>query len=253
MSVVSLINNKGGVGKTTTAIHLAHALGRDNDVLLVDLDGQASASLALGCDRSNLEPSLASILYDGREPEDVILSAPGGNLDLLTGSERLQNADIRLSGELGREKILDEILDDLRPHYDVIILDCPPSMSLLPINAVVASDWFIVPVEPHYLALEGVGSLLDTVTSIRKEIGCDAELLGVVAVKADYRANATEQAIDMLREDHGEKMFDTVVRVNVRVAEAASFGTTVFEHAPNSTGAGAYSALADEVRQRLNL
>jgi len=253
MSTLALINNKGGVGKTTTAVHLAGGLSREGkDVLLIDLDAQASASLSLGCERGELEPSVASLLYQNINPEEVIRKAPGADLDIITGSEKLQSADIRLAGELGREKILDDILQDIEPHYDVIILDCPPSLALLPVNAIVASDWFIVPVEPHYLALEGVGSMLDTVQSIRQEIGEAAELLGVVVTRADFRAKATEQAIEMLREEHGSTMFETVVRGNVRVSEATSFGTTVFEHAPNSTGAEAYQDLTEEVMNRLN-
>ena len=253
MSTLALINNKGGVGKTTTAVHLAEGLNRQGEkVLLVDLDAQASASLSLGCERGELEPSVASLLYQDMDPDEVIRKAPGADLDLVTGSEKLQNADIRLAGELGRERILADILEDVESHYDVIILDCPPSLALLPVNAIVASDWFIVPVEPHYLALEGVGSMLDTVQSIREEIGEAAELLGVVVTRADFRAKATEQAIEMLREEHGDTMFDTVVRGNVRVSEATSFGTTVFEHAPSSTGAEAYRSLTREVVSRLN-
>lgn len=253
MSTIALINNKGGVGKTTTAIHLADGLSRaGKNVLLVDLDAQASASLALGCERGDLEPSIGTVLYEDEPVEDVVRQAPGANVDLLTGSESLKNADVRLAGEYGRERLLDDALDPLKENYDVIFLDCPPSLSLLPINAIVASEWFIVPVEPHYLALEGIGSLLDTIDSVREGIGTAAELLGVVVTRADFRAKATEQIIDLLREDHGNTVFESVVRGNVRVSEATSFGVSVFDHAPNSTGAQAYRALTNEVLQRLN-
>lgn len=253
MSTLALINNKGGVGKTTTAVHLAGGLSRQGkDVLLIDLDAQASASLSLGCERGELEPSVATLLYREVSPEEVIRRAPGADLDIITGSEKLQSADIRLAGEYGREKILADVLEKLEPNYDMVILDCPPSLALLPVNAIVAADWFIIPVEPHYLALEGVGSMLDTVHSIRQQIGDAAELLGIVVTRADFRAKATEQAIEMLREEHGDKVFETVVRGNVRVAEATSFGTTVFEHAPSSTGAEAYQSLTKEVMSRIN-
>lgn len=253
MSTLALINNKGGVGKTTTAVHLAEGLSRQGkDVLLVDLDAQASASLSLGCEREGLEPSIATLLYQDIDPREAVRPAPGATIDLITGSEQLQNADIRLAGELGRERILADILEGIETYYDVVILDCPPSLALLPVNAIVASDWFIVPVEPHYLALEGVGSMLDTVQSIRQEIGEAAGLLGIVVTRADFRAKATKQAIEMLREEHGETVFGTVVRGNVRVSEATSFGTTVFEHATNSTGAEAYRKLTEEVANRLN-
>mgnify|MGYP006424792175 CR=1 FL=1 len=252
MSIIALINNKGGVGKTTTAIHLADGASREEkDVLLVDLDAQASASLALGCERDDLEPSIGTVLYEEVPAKEVVRNAPGADIDLLAGSESLKNADVRLAGEYGRERLLEEALGPLEEDYDLIILDCPPSLSLLPVNAVVASDWFIVPVEPHYLALEGIGSLLDTVDSIKAGIGTAAELLGVVVTRADFRAKATEQIIDLIREDHGEKVFDTVVRGNVRVSEATSFGVSVFDHAPSSTGAEAYRSLTEEVLKRL--
>jgi chromosome partitioning protein len=254
MSVISLINNKGGVGKTTTAVHLAAGLQRlGQEVLLIDLDAQASASLSLGCERDDLEPSIATMLYRDADPEKVIRGAPGAGIDLITGSERLQSADVRLAGEFGREKILADILEDIKPKYDLVFLDCPPSLSLLPVNAIVASEWFVVPVEPHYLALEGLGSMLDTVQSIRDEIGSAAELLGVVVTRADFRAKATKQAIEMLREEHEDTMFDSVVRGNVRLSEASSFGTTVFDHAPNSTGASVYQNLTQEVIDRLEI
>ncbi len=252
MSIIALINNKGGVGKTTTAIHLADGASREGkDVLLVDLDAQASASLALGCERDNLEPSIGTVLYEEVPAKEVVRNAPGADIDLLTGSESLKNADVRLAGEYGRERLLEEALSPLEEDYDLIILDCPPSLSLLPVNAVVASDWFIVPVEPHYLALEGIGSLLDTIESIKAGIGTAAELLGVVVTRADFRAKATEQIIDLVQEDHGEKVFDTVVRGNVRVSEATSFGVSVFDHAPSSTGAEAYQSLTEEMLERL--
>lgn len=252
MSTVALINNKGGVGKTTTAIHLAEgASRRGKDVLLVDLDAQASASLALGCERDDLEPSIGTVLYEEVPAREVVRKASGAEVDLLTGSESLKNADVRLSGEYGRERLLEDSLKPIEKDYDLIFLDCPPSLSLLPVNAVVASDWFIVPVEPHYLALEGIGSLLDTIDSIRKGIGTAAELLGVVVTRADFRAKATHQIIDLLREEHGDMVFETIVRGNVRVSEATSFGTSVFDHAPSSTGAEAYQSLTREVLDRL--
>lgn len=253
MNKIALINNKGGVGKTTTATHLADGLTREEkDVLLVDLDAQASASLSLGCERGELEPSIATCLYEGIPTQEAVRTPPGSDMDLITGSDQLQNADVRLARELGRERILQEVLEEIEPQYDYIILDCPPSLSLIPINAIVASDWLVVPVEPHYLALEGVGSMLDTVESIKKEIGDSARLLGLVVTRADFRAKATEQAVEMLRQEHGKMMFDTVVRGNVRVSEAASYGTTVFEHSPTSTGAEAYRNLTRELLDRLD-
>jgi len=253
MSVLALINNKGGVGKTTTAVHLAAGMaGTGEDVLLIDLDAQASASLALGVERDDLEPSIATALYEDDPLEAVTRPAPGADVALVTGSESLKSADIRLAQEYGRERMLERLIDPAKEVYDHVILDCPPSLSLLPINSIVASDWFLVPVEPHYLSLEGVGSLLDTVDDVRDGIGQAADLLGIVITRADYRAKATKQVVDLLREEHGDTVFDTVIRGNVRLSEATSFGVSVFEHAPHSTGAEGYRALTKEVIERLN-
>lgn len=248
--VISLINNKGGVGKSTTAIHLADGCQREGkNVLLVDLDAQGSASLALGCDE--MEPSIGTVLYDGADPSDVVRTPPGSRIDLITGSPSLKDADIRLSQEYGRERLLSDALKPVEDQYDVIFLDCPPSLSLLPVNAIVASEYFLIPVEPEYLALEGVGSLLDTVHEIREGIGTASELLGILVVQADFRANSTEQIIEILREEHGAAVFSTVIRGNVRISEAASYGVPVYEHAPSSTGAQAYDKLTEEFLQRL--
>lgn len=253
MSTLALINNKGGVGKTTTAVHLADGLARTGArVLLVDLDAQASASLALGVEREDLEPSIATALYDDQPIGTVTREAPGADVDLVPGSESLKSADIRLAQEYGRERLLQRLLEPAAERYDHVVLDCPPSLSLLPINSIVAADWFLVPVEPHYLSLEGVGSLLDTVEDVRTGIGEAAELLGLVVTRADFRAKATQQVIDLLREEHGEAVFDTVIRGNVRLSEATSFGVSVFEHAPQSTGADGYRSLTDEVLERLS-
>jgi chromosome partitioning protein len=252
MTSIALINNKGGVGKTTTAVHLAAGLARTGRrVLLVDLDAQASASLALGVERGDLEPSVGTVLYEEAPILDVARPAPGAEVDLVTGSETLKSADVRLAGEIGRERLLEEALAPAAEAYDAVVLDCPPSLSLLPINAIVAAERFIIPVEPHYLSLEGVGSLLDTVETIRDGMGQAARMLGLVVTRADFRAKATEQVIDLLREEHGERVFDTVVRGNVRLSEATSYGVSVFQHAPSSSGAKAYRALTEEVIQRL--
>lgn len=253
MSVIALINNKGGVGKTTTAVHLAAGMAEaGKEVLIVDLDAQASASLALGVDRDEQEPSIATALYEDEPIHNVIRRAPGASVDLVTGSESLRAVDIRLADTLGRERLLERVLSPVEASYDAIILDCPPSLSLLPINAIVYADWFIVPVEPHYLSLEGLGSLLDTVGEVRDAIGEAAELLGIVATRADYRAKATTQVMDVLRTEHGDSVFETVIRGNVRLSEATSFGVSVFDHAPDSSGATAYRSFTEEVVARLN-
>jgi len=170
--ILALVNNKGGVAKTTTAANLASALARKgNQVLLVDLDAQGSASLAFGIGRADLSPSVADVLFDGTPVRQAIRRTTVDGLDLLTGSMTLANADLILGDRHGREGRLKTVLDPVRSDYGFIVIDAPPSLSLLPVNALVAADAFIVPIVPHYLALEGLVNLLEAVDRIREGIG----------------------------------------------------------------------------------
>ena len=251
MAVISLINNKGGVGKTTTAVNLAAGVARKGkSVLLVDLDAQASASLSLGLSHGQLEPSTADVLLDGLDVTEARSELTEG-ISLLPGSPDLKDTDINLAAQYGREKKLQRALGDARKDYDMILLDCPPSFSLLPVNALVAADYFLVPVTPQYLSLEGVGNLLDTVDEIRDGIGSVASVLGIVITQADYRSTATKEVVEVLRDRYGRRVFETEVRVNVRLSEAPSYGQSIFEYAPTSTGAEAYEHLTEELLRRL--
>jgi chromosome partitioning protein len=173
-------------------------------------------------------------------------------LDLLTGSMELANADLVLGDRKGREGRLRQALEPVRADYDAIVFDCPPSLSLVPINALAAADAYIVPVVSHYLALEGLVNLLDTVKRIRAGIGTPAELLGLLLTMVDYRARLTTELVSMIREHYGRQVFGTEIRVNVRLTEAPSFGKPIFDYASTSTGAEAYGRLTDEVIARLN-
>jgi len=178
---IPVINNKGGVGKTTTTINLAAGLARrDANVLVVDLDSQGSASLALGVDRNDLEPSVASVMFRDTRADEAIRTAVRPNLDLLTGSLRLADTDTRLSSQENREHRLAHTLAPIEDAYDVILIDCAPSTSLLSINALVAADAFIIPVSPSYLSLEGVISLGKVVNNVRRGMGEAAPVLGVL-------------------------------------------------------------------------
>jgi chromosome partitioning protein len=265
MHVLALINNKGGVGKTTTAVSLAAAWAASGHrVLLIDLDGQGSASLAVGLERSELRSGAAGLLYDGVTVGEVALpvaakrlASPAdnvqGTLDIVPGPESLRAADLRLGGEIGRERILRQSLrqEGVLKAYDAVILDCPPALGILAANALCASDGFLVPVRPHYLALEGLGSVLDAADLVRTRLNADAKLTGIVVTQADFRSNATADVINVLQEEHGGDVLSTIVRVNVRLAEAPSYGRSIFAHAPSSHGAEAYRALADEVWERI--
>lgn len=246
--VLALVNNKGGVGRTTTAVNLSAGLAnRNHQILLVDLDSQGSASLSLGVNRADLKPSSADVLLGGMSIQRAIRPTTIKGLDLLTGSMELANADLVLGDARGREMRLKNALNPIREEYDFIILDCPPSLSLLPINALVAADTYLVPVTPHYLALEGLVNLMEAVERVRQGMGTASLQLGLVLTMVDYRNRATREIVDIIRGHYKRQVFKTEIRINVRLAEAPSFGKSIFDYAPSSTGAAAYRRLVTEV------
>lgn len=250
--ILALINNKGGVGKTTTSVNLAAALSAVGQrILLVDLDSQGAASLSCGVRRTELKPSIADVLLHSLPLKDAIRKTAMKDIDLLTGSAELSDADIKLAPVSGRETRLRELLNSVRANYDSILIDCPPSMSLLSTNALLAADSYVVPVAPHYLALGGLASLLDAINRL-----CDlghgdvAELLGFLLTMVDYRNKTTNGLVESLRSNWGEHVFKTEIRVNVRLSEAPAQGQSIFEYAPSCAGAKSYKALAKEVLAR---
>lgn len=248
--VVALVNNKGGVGKTTSAVALAAGLsdaGKGRRVLLLDLDAQGSASLSLGLSREGLHPGTAEAVLEGLPIRQAIRSNVPSTLDLVPGSMALASADLFLADVKGREGVLASILAPIRADYDFIVLDCPPSLGLLTVNALVAADYFIVPMTPDYLALEGLVNLLEAVERIRAGIGKAGELLGILLTLCDYRLNATREVGDLVRQHYKRKVFATEIPGNVKLKEAPSFGQSIFDYAPTSAGAEAYRAFVAEV------
>jgi len=253
MTVIALVNNKGGVGKTTTAVSLSAGLtveGRRR-VLLVDLDAQGSAGLSLGLKRADLSPGTAEVVLDGTPIRTATHGTAIGGLDVMPGSMALASADLALSVVTGREVVLKTALAPILGEYDFTVLDCPPSLGLLTVNALTAADFFIVPVTPDYLALEGLVNLLEAVEKVKAGIGTAAGLLGILLTAADYRLNVTEEIGHMIRGHYGKQVFKTEVRTNVRLKEAPSFGKSIFDYDNRSAGAEAYRALTKEVLQRL--
>ena len=250
--ILALINNKGGVAKTTTAVSLAAALVEDNQkVLLVDLDSQAAASLSVGFRRAELKPSSADILLRDEPIRNVIRSTRITGLDLIAGSNELANADVLMSGFPNKEIKLKRALETIRSDYSSIIIDCPPSLSLLSLNALLAAERYLVPVTPHYLTLGGLASLIQEVNRLcERKIGEVAELIGFLLTMVDYRNGTTVKLVEAVRASWQDIIFRTEIRVNVKLSEAPSFGKTIFEHAPGSTGAKAYRQLAQEVKSR---
>ena len=208
--IIAIINNKGGTGKTTTCVNLSACLAASGyRVLLVDLDSQASASLSLGISRNALAPSAAHVLFDSLDVEDAIRPAVLPGLDLLTGQMELANTDLMLADVPGREKRLSRCLQGVRDQYDFIFCDCPPSLSLLPVNALVMSDSYIVPVTPEYLALEGLIGLMDGIDRMKKGIGIETGLLGIVLTLVNPSLKISKEINGLIREHYGEKVFRT--------------------------------------------
>jgi chromosome partitioning protein len=249
--VIAIANNKGGVGKTTTAVNLAAALaGPHRKVLLVDLDSQASASLWLGVDRGRLNPSSGSCLLHDFPVVRAIRATRVPHLDLLTGSVEIANADVALADVKGRELALKNVLQRVRQRYEAIVLDCPPSLSLIGINALVAADTVIVPVTPQHLAAEGLVSLLASLDKVRSRLGTKAHLLGILLTMVDSGRPAASRVRERLRARFGDDVFETEIALSRALEEAPAGARTIFEHAPRSRSADGFRRLAREVVER---
>lgn len=250
--IIALVSKKGGVGKTTTAVNLSAALTkRGLRILLVDLDSQGSTSLSLGFTRDQFAPSAADVLLGNMRMADAIRRSPIDRLDLVTSSADLSSADQRLANFAGRERVLQSKLKPVQDDYDFVLVDCPPSLSLLPTAALVASDGFIVPITPHFLALEGLSNLVGAAERVCHHNGTRTRLLGILLTMVDYRTRVTRDNIKRIREEYRRQVFAIEIRINVRLAEAPNYGQSIFDYAPDSTGAQSYDLLTEELLLRL--
>lgn len=250
--VISVTNQKGGVGKTTTAINLAAALAmKGHRTLLIDLDPQGHSSISF-LDAAAIDGSIYDALTEAHIGiNDVIYSAPVENLDVAPARIGLAKLEIKLSGEFDGHYRLRDKLASVSKDYRFMIIDTPPTLGLLTINALVASSHVIVPIQSSYLALEGTDDLLDTIQRVRQRVNPDLELLGVLVTMLDRRTVLGRDVVQQVREVFGDKVFDTIVTRNVRLEESPAYKEAIFTHAPKSTGAQQYAKLGEEVLARV--
>ncbi len=249
--IIAVLNQKGGVGKTTTVVNVGAALAKvGKRVLIVDFDPQGNATSGLGIDKNQVKASSYDLLFAKVTPQQAIIQTQFKNLSIVPTNANLAAAEVELVGQADREHLLKKAFEML--DYDFVLIDCPPSLGLLTINALTAANKLLIPVQAEYYALEGLSQLLSVVQRVRAGLNTQLELLGVVVTMFDSRTSLSEQVYNELTKYFGDKMMDTVIPRNVRVAEAPSFGKPVSEHDKWSKGARAYKVLGKEVINRVS-
>jgi len=253
-AVVALANQKGGVGKTTTAVNCAVLFARRGfRVLLVDFDPQGNATSSLGLEKRDLPATIYDVMIERRDGASVVIAEIRPNLDLLPATPTLAAAEIDLVQMNDRERILRKALRKLASRYDLILIDCPPSLGLLTVNSLTAADYVLVPIQCEFLALEGLGQLIATIDLVKRQLNPALDVLGVVMTMYDARTRLSASVVEEVRRYFPERIFATLVPRSIRLAEAPSFGMAIAEYDGASKGAQAYEEVVDELRARLRL
>ncbi len=246
--IIAVANQKGGVGKTTTAVNLSSCLAvKGRKTLLIDIDPQGNASSGMGIEKSEVQKSIYDVLIDDMDIRDAILDTKIGDLKLCPSSIKLAGAEIELVPMMSRETRLKDSVSSIRDGYDYIIIDCPPSLGLLTLNSLTAADTILVPIQCEYYALEGLSQLMNTIKLVQRHLNVNLEVEGVVLTMFDTRTNLSIQVVDEVKAHFKNRVYRTIIPRNVRLSEAPSYGLPIILYDGKSKGAECYLELADEV------